>query len=187
MINTNNKGDHNKMKKNKLIRVSGIILIASTVGISGCSIMDKAGKTARKMTSFGSQQSADSSSVAVNETLIIPPSLKTPVGTTSGTTNNTARRARVAPQSTNNRRSTVAKRNYYVIVGTYPDQNVALDTFVRLSSIGLPGATMESRKTKSGKSLHMVRLGPYHDQEQIDKVTNSLTSDGLSQFKVVEN
>ena len=46
---------------------------------------------------------------------------------------------------------------------------------------------MESRKTKSGRSLHMVRLGPYHDQEQIDKVTDSLTSDGLSQFKVVEN
>ena len=185
MINTNNKGDHNKMKKNKLIRVSGIFLIASTVAISGCSIMDKAGKTARKMTSFGSQQSTDSSSVAVNEDLIIPPSLKTPGGTTSGATGRTARSTAVAP--TSNKRSTVAKRNYFVIVGTYPDQNVALDTFVRLSSIGLPGATMESRKTKSGKALHMVRLGPYHDQEQIDKVTSSLTSDGLSQFKVVEN
>jgi len=150
--------------------------------MTGCSIMDKAGKTARKMTSFGSQQSADTSSVAVNETLIIPPSLKTPTGTTNRSTAATAQSKKSVSTHT-----TAAKRNYFVIVGTYPDQNVALDTFVRLSSIGLPSATMESRKTKSGKTLHMVRLGPYHDQEQIDKVTNSLTSDGLSQFKVVEN
>jgi len=182
MTNIKNKGDHNKMKMNKLTSAAGVIMIASTMAISGCSIMDKAGKTARKMTSFGSQQSTDSSSIAVNETLIIPPSLKTPAGTTSGSV------ARAAtPRTAANKRSTASKRNYFVIVGTYPDQNEALDTFVRLSSIGLPGATMESRKTKSGKSLHMVRLGPYHDQEQIDKVTNSLTSDGLSQFKVVEN
>jgi len=182
MTNIKNKGDHNKMKTNKLISSAGILLIASTLAISGCSIMDKAGKQARKMTSFGSQQSADTSSIAVNETLIIPPSLKTPAGATNRSSGRIA-----TPRKAVKQRSNVEKRNYFVIVGTYPDQEKALDTFVRLSSIGLPGATMESRKTKTGKSLHMVRLGPYHDQEQIDKVTNSLTSDGLSQFKVVEN
>lgn len=185
-MNSKNKGDHNKMKTDKLINTSRIMLIASAVLISsamtGCSIMDKAGKTARKMTSFGSQQSSDSSSVAVNETLIIPPSLKTPAGAINNTPARATTSRKVAVKHSN-----AAKRNYFVIVGTYPDQNKALDTFVRLSSIGLPGATMESRKTKSGKSLHMVRLGPYHDQEQIDKVTGSLTNDGLSQFKVVEN
>lgn len=172
----------NKIKTNKLFSTIGIMLIASSMGISGCSIMDKAGKSVRKMTSFGSQQSTDTSSVAVNETLIIPPSLRNPASASSPATSR-ASTARVAVKKS----ASVAKRNYFVIVGTYPDQEKALDTFVRLSSIGLPGATMESRKTKTGKSLHMVRLGPYHDQEQIDKVTNSLTSDGLSQFKVVEN
>ncbi|HIQ14593.1 MAG TPA: hypothetical protein EYH38_03340 [Leucothrix sp.] len=180
MTNIKNKGDNNKMKANKLFSTVGVILIASSMGISGCSIMDKAGKSARKMTSFGSQQSTDTSSIAVNETLIIPPSLKTPASPPAGSRASTPRVA--VKKSTS-----VAKRNYFVIVGTYPDQEKALDTFVRLSSIGLPGATMESRKTKSGKALHMVRLGPYHDQEQIDKITDSLTSDGLSQFKVVEN
>lgn len=174
------------MKTNKLTSTVGIILIASSIGISGCSIMDKAGKSARKMTSFGSQQSTDTSSVAVNETLIIPPSLKTSANTTNSTGKTSVSRT-ATPRLATPKSAPVAKRNYFVIVGTYPDQEKALDTFVRLSSIGLPGATMESRKTKSGKGLHMVRLGPYHDQVQIDKVTDSLTNDGLSQFKVVEN
>lgn len=172
-----NKGN-NMLKNNKSVMI-GVFLIAAAVGISGCSVAGKVGKTARKMTTFGSQQSTDTSSIAVNEKLIIPPSLKG--GATASS------RARVAPQTTVKRKKTVSNKNYYVIVGTYPDQEQALDTFVRLSSIGLPGATMESRKTKSGKNLHMVRLGPYHNQSQIDKVTDSLTSDGLSQFKVIEN
>lgn len=176
-----NKGD-NMMKNNKLFVTVGVVLLVSSVGMSGCSVMDKAGKSVRKMTSFGSQQSADTSSVAVNETLIIPPSLKTSANTSSPAGSRAS-----TPRLAVKKASPVAKRNYFVIVGTYPDQDKALDTFVRLSSIGLPGATMESRKTKSGKVLHMVRLGPYHDQEQIDKITDSLTSDGLSQFKVVEN
>ena len=46
---------------------------------------------------------------------------------------------------------------------------------------------MESRVTKGGKNLHMVRLGPYFKQVDIDKAKDSLTSDGLSQFKVVES
>ena len=173
------------MKINKTTTGASIILIAATIMTSGCSTFDSIGKSARKMTTFGSQQSTDTSSVAVNEKLIIPPSLKE-----SGSSNNsnaaTSSRS-VAQKKPVKKRTSVSNRNYYVIVGTYPDQEQALDTFVRLSSIGLPGATMESRKTKSGRSLHMVRLGPYHDQEQIDKVTDSLTSDGLSQFKVVEN
>lgn len=178
-LNNNNRGD-NKMKNNKLFTIAGICFIAATVGISGCSQMSKAGKSARKMTTFGSQQSTNTSSIAVNEELIIPPSLKTSAGSDPSASTTTAKKS-VKKQSR------VAKRNYYVIVGTYPNQDKALDTFIRLSSIGLPGATMESRKTKSGKGLHMVRLGPYHDQVQIDKVTTSLTSDGLSKFKVVEN
>ncbi len=46
---------------------------------------------------------------------------------------------------------------------------------------------MESRVTKTGKNLHMVRLGPYTNQEDIDKAKDSLTNTGLSQFKVVES
>ncbi len=166
------------MLKNKLSIATRLVLITTVVGLSGCSALGKVGKTARHMTTFGSQQSTNTSSVAVNEKLIIPPSLK---GAASGGT------SRATPRQTVMRKKPVSKRNYYVIVGTYPDQEQALDTFVRLSSIGLPGATMESRKTRSGQALHMVRLGPYHEQAQIDKVTDSLTSDGLSQFKVVEN
>ena len=86
-------------------------------------------------------------------------------------------------------RKTIYKpsKNYYIVVGTYADQGEALDTFTRLSSVGLKGATMESRVTKTGKSLHMVRLGPYTNQEDIDKAKDNLTSTGLSQFKVVES
>lgn len=163
------------MLKNKISIVTSVCLISIAIGTSGCSVLGKAGKSARKMTTFGSQQSPSTSSIAVNEKLIIPPSLK-------GSASN-----RAATRQSTKKSKPVEKRNYFIIVGTYPNQEQALDTFVRLSSIGLPGATMESRRTKTGKSLHMVRLGPYHVQEQIDKVTQSLTSDGLSQFKVVEN
>jgi len=165
--------------KNRLFFTVGAVFIATSMGISGCSSVGKIGKSARKMTTFGSQQSTSTSSVAINEKLIIPPSLKTPANGKS--------KASATPTRSSSRKSAVSNKNYYIIVGTYPDQDQALDTFVRLSSIGLSGATMESRKTKSGKVLHMVRLGPYHNQEKIDKTTDSLTSDGLSQFKVVEN
>lgn len=177
----NNKGDKQKMKKNKYFTKTSVVLLVGLMTISGCSSLDGVGKSARKMTTFSSQQATDTSSLPVNSELIIPPSLKSPANAS------VAPRATTARKSKRRKVSSAPKRNYFVIVGTYPDQELALDTFVRLSSIGLPGATMESRKTKSGKKLHMVRLGPYHQQGQIDKVTNSLTSDGLSQFKVVEN
>ena len=107
--------------------------------------------------------------------LSIPPSLRTPSPTTS-VTNRTIR------QSTRH-----INKDYFIVVGTYSTQEQALDTFVRLSSIGLANAAMESRQTKQGQTLHMVRLGPFNNQDEIDKTKDTLTNDGLSQFKVVEN
>jgi len=52
MTNIKDKGDNNKMKANKLFSTVGVMLIASSMGISGCSIMDKAGKSARKISSI---------------------------------------------------------------------------------------------------------------------------------------
>lgn len=75
---------------------------------------------------------------------------------------------------------------YYIIVGTYEDNLKALDQFVRLSSIGLTKATMESR-VKGSRTLHMVRLGPYIYQDEIDHAKDRLRSDGLSTFTVVKN
>jgi cell division protein FtsN len=160
---------------------SGAILAISFTGLSGCSAISGAGKSVRNMTSFSQQSSTNN--VTVNEKLIIPPSLKTPASASRAP----ARSVRTNQRRTVATRNTVSSKNYYVVVGTYTSQPQAFDTFVRLSSIGLPGATMESRKAKSGQLLHMVRLGPYQKQESIDKVTNSLTSDGLTQFKIVEN
>jgi len=148
------------MTKHKLSISVGIILAVSITNLTGCSI-------------FGNRNV-----IAVNEQLILPPSLKSSSGSSSVSSRSTQEKIK---------RVAYSKRNYYVVVGTYPNQEQALDTFVRLSSIGLPGATMESRKTKSGQRLHMVRLGPYQKQGDIDKVKDSLTNDGLSQFKVVEN
>lgn len=167
------------MKKSKSIISASAILALSFTGISGCSVFGKAGKTARNLT--GGQQS--SNTVAVDEKLVIPPSLKVPA--TASTRQPVARSAQQPGKMS--KTAYQSNKNYYVVVGTYPSQEQALDTFARLSSIGLPGATMESRATKSGKVLHMVRLGPYQKQEDIDKVKDNLTSDGLSQFKVVEN
>ena len=171
------------MIKHTFLMNSGVILVISFAGLSGCSTISNAGKSVRNMTSFSQQSSTNS--VAVNEELIIPPSLRVPASAS-------APKAPASSVKTNQQRPAAAKasvsnKNYYVVVGTYASQPQAFDTFVRLSSIGLPGAAMESRKTKKGQVLHMVRLGPYQNQESIDKVTNSLTSDGLTQFKVVEN
>lgn len=165
---------------NKLKFMANVAFTLAALGtLTACS-------TVRKMTTFGSQSSQssqNSSEVAVNEKLTIPPSLRQP----TPSTRTAAPTSRSKTQSTARQASYASNKNYYIVVGTYPDQQQALDTFVRLSSIGLPGATMESRVTKSGKNLHMVRLGPYQKQEDIDKVKDNLTSDGLSQFKVVEN
>ena len=154
--------------------LTGIVLTISLSGLTGCSFFGKIGKSVRNATKFGDQEQ-----VTVNEKLVIPPSLRTPTTTKPKATSVTK------PNKVNTHKA--SNKNYYVVVGTYPAQEQALGTFVRLSSIGLPGATMESRATKSGKLLHMVRLGPYQKQEDIDRVKDILTSDGLSQFKVVEN
>jgi len=172
------------MIKNTFLMSSGIIFAISFTGLSGCSTISNAGKSVRNMTSFSQQNSTNN--IAVNETLIIPPSLRAPASA-SKTATRSVSSVRTNQQKPAAARANVSNKNYYIVVGTYADQPQAFDTFVRLSSIGLPGATMESRKAKSGKLLHMVRLGPYQKQEDIDKVTNSLTSDGLTQFKIVEN
>ncbi len=167
------------MNKQKVIICTGLLLSVALSGLTSCSVMGKVGKSVRNITSMGASRD-----VAVDEKLIIPPSLQNPnqVRTTAKT-----RRTHSAQRKAPTRSGFVSKKNYFIVVGTYPDQGQALDTFVRLSSIGLSGATMESRTTKSGKNLHMVRLGPYHNQTDIDEAKDSLTSDGLSQFKVVEN
>ena len=141
------------------------------------------------MTNFGGNSATD-----IDNTLIIPQTLKVPASSTdqpvaSRQAKSTPKRKAQQPQSSPQPQKAVhqANANYYIIVGTYPDQLDALDTFTRLSSIGLKGATMESRRTKTGSLLHMVRLGPYSKQEDIDKAKDSLTNTGMSQFKIVKN
>ena len=146
----------------------GLSLIGSSILLSGCSEM-------------GSLLKSDD---AKDSALVVPPSLRLPNGENTATNATTARRTPTAKKVSN---EVVDNKDYYVVVGTYPNQEQALDTFVRLSSIGLPHATMESRKTKAGKMLHMVRLGPFHKQSEIDRVKDKLVSDGMSQFKVVIN
>lgn len=75
---------------------------------------------------------------------------------------------------------------YYIVVGTYAAQEEALAKFTRLSSIGIDNATMETRK-KRGMLLHMVRIGPFYQQDDIDKVKTQLQNDGLVKFTVVRN
>lgn len=75
---------------------------------------------------------------------------------------------------------------YYIVMGTYSSKDEALDRFVRLSSIGLSNAAMESRNVK-GRAMHMVRLGPYYEQDAIDNTKDRLKNDGLIKFKVVKN
>ncbi|MCK5901731.1 MAG: SPOR domain-containing protein [Cocleimonas sp.] len=120
--------------------------------------------------------------------LTVPPILRLP-STQSQKSNPSNAVASVTHPTSKTKGSSnlVDKRDYFIVVGTYPSQDQALSTFVRLSSIGLPHATMESRSLKTGKLLHMVRLGPFHKQSEIDRVKDILVSDGLSQFKVVVN
>lgn len=75
---------------------------------------------------------------------------------------------------------------YYIVVGTYVSQAEAFAKFTRLSSIGIDNATMETRN-KRGRLLHMVRIGPFYQQDKIDAVKNRLQSDGLVKFTVVKN
>lgn len=154
------------------VSLVSLSLIGSSILLSGCSEMSSLLK------------SDDTKKIQQDSTLIIPPSLRLPNGKKTEIKTTTAKRAPTAKIRSN---EVVDNQDYYVVVGTYPSQDQALDTFVRLSSIGLPHATMESRKTKSGKTLNMVRLGPFHKQSEIDRVKDKLVSDGMSQFKVVVN
>ena len=153
-----------------------IITIAAMGILVGCSQISQSVKSVTKL---GSQE--ESYEDSQQSSLVVPPALALPTGV-SNTNNYQQPKQQLATKT-----APTSNKNYYVVVGTYPDSEQAMDTFVRLSSIGLPNATMETRATKSGKSLHMVRLGPFKRQEQIDKIKDSLMSDGLTQFKVVES
>ena len=134
----------------------------------------------------GLLKSDSDSSAEKDSALVVPPTLRLP-DAQAGSSKATAPSIASRKSASKSKGEVVDNNNYYVVVGTYPNQDQALDTFVRLSSIGLPHAAMESRKTRSGKMLHMVRLGPFHKQSSIDRVKDKLVSDGMSQFKVVIN
>lgn len=152
-----------------------LALLACASFLASCSQISQSVKS---VTKFGSQEE-ESYKASEQSSLVVPPALALPAGT--------SRASNYQQPTRSATRATSSNKNYYVVVGTYPDSEKAMDTFIRLSSIGLPNATMESRQTKTGKSLHMVRLGPFKRQAQIDKVKDSLMSDGLTQFKVVES
>jgi len=161
---------------------STLAVLTATSILAGCSFVNQSMKSITKLGSQGE----DSYKASSYSSLAVPPALALPSGVASANSNLAANSNR--SRQTNRSTATLSgDKNYYVVVGTYPDSEKAIDTFVRLSSIGLPNATMESRVTKTGKSLHMVRLGPFKRQSQIDKVKDNLMSDGLTQFKVVES
>jgi len=168
------------MLKTKLKISTSILLLVTVSGLAGCSTLSKVGKSAKNLTTFGNNDVS-----GVDDKLVIPPTLKIPPSSSGSVATKPATRQ----PSTQGPKKAVYRPdgNYYIIVGTYPDQLDALDTFTRLSSIGLKGATMESRQTKAGSLLHMVRLGPYTKQEDIDEAKDSLTNTGMSQFKIVKN
>jgi len=178
------------------MKINKILSLCIAVGVlAGCSQISQSIKSVGNLggqsaggQSLGGQslmggqqlfgQKADTSLSDMGQSnLVVPPSLALPA--------DVSQREQIQKQV--RQQAVTSDKNYYVVVGTYPDSEQAMDTFVRLSSIGLPNAAMESRATKAGKNLHMVRLGPFKRQEQIDKVKDSLLSDGLSQFKVVES
>jgi len=163
------------MFNNKLKISTKILIIIAITVVSGCSRLSGIG---------------GGSVAKVDEKLIIPPSLQKPGASTAPKRAKSVAARKAAPVARSARPKKAVYQpdgNYYIIVGTYPDQLDALDTFTRLSSIGLKGATMETRRTKAGSLLHMVRLGPYKKQEDIDEAKDSLTNTGLSQFKIVKN
>ncbi len=68
-----------------------LVLITTFAGLSGCSVLSKVGKSARNMTTFGSNKST----AGTDDTLVIPPSLREPGA------RNTAAAPRQAPVKTN--------------------------------------------------------------------------------------
>lgn len=73
---------------------------------------------------------------------------------------------------------------YYVVAGTWPERNDAIDMFVRLTSVGLSKTEMASAQEK-GKQMFQVRIGPLYNQDQVDNVKDALQSNGLATFRVV--
>lgn len=78
-----------------------------------------------------------------------------------------------------------ADKVYYVVAGTWPERNAAIDMFVRLSSVGLAKTEMATVQ-ESGHAVHQVRIGPLYNQDQIDNVKDTLQSNGLANFRLVE-
>lgn len=154
------------MINNNLNLQMGIIFLA-VVGLTACSLTDN------RVTD-------------VDENLIIPPSLVLP-DNLKETPVVSSPPQQVKEQKPESKAVIESNSNYYIIVGTYPSQVDAIGMFSRISSIGLKNAAMESRRIKTGNLLHMVRLGPYSEQEEIDRAKDSLTNAGLSGFKVVKN
>jgi len=158
-----------KMKSKPIILGALALTLIST---SGCSYFAK--KT-KKVPSASSEMS-------------FPPTLKKiqsrpPLKRAKSTSEkmNGQARAKVTPTIIN------ANTNYYIVVGTYPNNDQALDMFIKMSSFGFTNTAMETRTTKQGRSLHMVRLGPFNKQIDIDKTKDTLTNAGMTQFKVVGN
>ncbi|MBU0655481.1 MAG: septal ring lytic transglycosylase RlpA family protein [Gammaproteobacteria bacterium] len=73
---------------------------------------------------------------------------------------------------------------YYVVAGTWPDKNPALDMFMRLSSAGLGKTEMAAAREK-GRDVYQVRVGPLYNQDQIDNVKDTMSGNGLANFRVV--
>lgn len=73
---------------------------------------------------------------------------------------------------------------YYVVAGTWPERNEAIDMFVRLTSVGLSKTEMAGAEEK-GRQMFQVRIGPLYSQDQIDNVKDALKSNGLATFHVV--
>jgi cell division protein FtsN len=155
-------------KNNKTIRILKLSLLGlAIIGLTSCTQVR------------GLFKSGDNT-MEKDTALVVPPELRLLSMQDDSKQLSTATALKPAAEQVDN-------KDYYIVVGTYPNQDQAFDTFVRLSSIGLPYATMESRKTGVGSMLHMVRLGPFHQQSAIDKVKDTLVNDGMSQFKVVVN
>ncbi|CAA6800302.1 MAG: Rare lipoprotein A precursor [uncultured Thiotrichaceae bacterium] len=76
-------------------------------------------------------------------------------------------------------------KSFFVVVKNYREQSEALDMFIRLTSVGLNKTEMASAMSR-GQKMHQVRIGPLYTQDQIDNVRDSLESNGLATFKVVE-
>lgn len=76
-------------------------------------------------------------------------------------------------------------KSFFVVVKNYREQSDALDMFIRLTSVGLNKTEMASAISQ-GRKMHQVRIGPLYTQDQIDNARDTLESNGLATFKVVE-